>query len=580
MTKSSRKTEKTASNKIENLLDDLEYFDYHFNVDDTGISWDGYIDLYHGNVDDKGNFDTRIDVQIKGRSTTNKRLQDKWKFDIEKKDLENYNKIDGTLFLAVRFLKNGEFKIYYKSLLPKNITDLLKEQTNSKNEIKVTLKEVKGKLHLERICRNFSLDKETQKKLSREIFDSNALSIENNKLGTFSTWSRGEFNPLTILGEEKFIYVLDENKNIIEVEYAEITEVVQGLNLTIKSKKNKLYYNIVNHSTELDGNKKISFGKAFCLMENPKKFLIKICGTLKERINQLEFIQDIIDNKGFLIGEKSVTLNTTEDDKKKYEDLYRVYLKIFRFCQKHRIYKDIDIDKWTNKDINDFLIWIDAIDSNKEINVKEWDTSMLGSIQIKEIRFSIFAERLQNGAFQIYSIWNDDTKNHYQFRYGENDDEYAVYTKKFFSVLNKDAYMSDDIDFDEMKKLYNEDSLEPGEETLLNFQALEVIKAFDITGNIELLDYAKYLLEKILTYDTIHDVARINYLQIEKRLRNLTEDEIEELIQIRKRNNGSAFNISTNLLIGNKNEAKIQFKELSKEEKDIFMEYPISKFLQ
>lgn len=223
MSKSSRKTEKTASNKIENLLDDLEYFDYHFNVDDTGISWDGYIDLYHGNIDDKGNFDTRIDVQIKGRSTTNKRLQDKWKFDIEKKDLENYNKIDGTLFLAVRFLKNGDFKIYYKSLLPKNITDLLKEQTNSKNEIKVTLKEVKDKLHLERICRNFSLDKYTQKKLSREIFDSNALSIENNKLGTFSTWSRGEFNPLTILGEEKFIYVLDENKNIIEVEYAEIT---------------------------------------------------------------------------------------------------------------------------------------------------------------------------------------------------------------------------------------------------------------------------------------------------------------------------------------------------------------------
>lgn len=275
-----------------------------------------------------------------------------------------------------------------------------------------------------------------------------------------------------------------------------------------------------------------------------------------------------------------ITSNTTEEDKKKYEDLCKVYFKIFKFCQKHRIYKDIDIDKWTNKDINDFLIWIDAIDSNKEINVKEWDTSMLGSIQIKEIRFSIFAERLQNGAFQSYSIWNDDTKNHYQFRYGENDDEYAVYIKKFFSVLNKDAYMSDDIDFDEMKKIYNENSLETGEETLLNLQVLEIINAFDITSKTELLDYAKYLLEKILKYDTIHDVARINYLQIEKRLRDLTEDEIEELIQIRKRNNGSAFNISTNLLIGNKNEAKIQFKGLSKEEKEIFMKYPISKFLQ
>lgn len=575
---SSKKTEKTALNKIEILLDELECFDYKFNEDDTGISWDGYIDLYHGNIDDKGNFDTRIDVQIKGRSTTNKKLQDKWKFDIDKKDLENYNKIDGTLFLAVRFLKNGDYKIYYKFLLPKNIIDLLKEPTNTKNEIKVTLKEVKDKLHLERICRNFSLDKETQKKLSKEIFNSSALSIENNKIGTFSTWSRGEFNPLTVLGEEKFIYVLDENQNIIEVECAEITEVVQGLNLTIKSKSNKIYYTTIKHSTEIDGTQKINFGKAFCLLDNPKKFSIKLSGTLNERIKQLEFINDIIDNNGFFIGKKSITLTLTEEDKKKYNRLYEMYLKLFNFCQKHKIDKDINIDTWTNKDINQFLIWIDAIDNKKKITVKEWDISMLGSIQIKDIRFSIFADKLEDSSFQIYSIWNDDTKDHYQFRYGENDEE-AIYTKKFFSVLNKDAYMSDDIDIEEMKKIYEENSLENGEETLLNLQALEIIKAYDTNGKIELLDYAKYLLKKISTYNTISDIARINYLQIEKRLRNLTEEEIEELIEIRNRNEGSFFNISTNLLIGNENEAKIEFKKLSQKEKEIFLEYPISKFL-
>ena len=72
---STKKTEKTALNKIENLLDELETFDYNFVADNTGISWDGYIDLYHGNIDDKGNFDTRIDAQIKGRTTNIKKLQ-------------------------------------------------------------------------------------------------------------------------------------------------------------------------------------------------------------------------------------------------------------------------------------------------------------------------------------------------------------------------------------------------------------------------------------------------------------------------------------------------------------------------
>jgi len=576
---STKKTEKTALNKIENLLDELETFDYNFVADNTGISWDGYIDLYHGNIDDKGNFDTRIDAQIKGRTTNIKKLQDKWKFDIDKKDLENYNKIDGTLFLAVRFLKNGDFKIYYKSLLPKNITDLLKEPSNAKNEIKVTLKEVKNALDLERICRNFALDKETQKKLSKEIFDHNALSIENQKLGTFSTWHRGKFNPLTILGEEKFIYVLDENENIIDVEYAEIKEVVQGLNLTVRNKNGIIYYSTVNHSVELLGSQKLIFGKAFSLSDKPQKFSIHLSGTLKERIKQLNFIKDITKDNGFFIEDHYITLKMKVNNIEKYNKIYDTYLKINNFCQKHNIKKDINIDTWSNKDINDLLIWIDAIDNNEKINIEEWDCSMLGSIQIKDIRFSIFAEKLENNSFRVYSIWNDDRKNHYQFRYGEDDEE-AIYTKKFFSILNEQAYLSDDVDINEMEKYYEENPLEDREETLLNFQVLELLKAFDVNQNLKLLDYAKFILEKISVFNGMSDVVRVNFLQTEKRLRNLNEGEISELIEIRNRHNDNKFfKISTNLLIGNLLEAKIIYNSLSEEERNSFGEYPISKFL-
>ena len=576
---STKKTEKTALNKIENLLDELETFDYNFVADNTGISWDGYIDLYHGNIDDKGNFDTRIDAQIKGRTTNIKKLQGKWKFDIDKKDLENYNKIDGTLFLAVRFLKNGDFKIYYKSLLPKNINDLLKEQPNAKNEIKVTLKEVKNALDLERICRNFALDKETQKKLSKEIFDHNALSIGNQKLGTFSTWHRGKFNPLTILGEEKFIYVLDENENIIDVEYAEIKEVVQGLNLTVRNKNGIIYYSTVNHRVELLGSQKLIFGKAFSLSDKPQKFSIHLSGTLKERIKQLNFIKDITKDNGFFIEDLYITLKKKVNNIEKYNKIYDTYLKINNFCQKHNIKKDINIDIWSNKDINDLLIWIDAIDNNEKINIKEWNCSMLGSIQIKDIRFSIFAEKLENNSFRVYSIWNDDRKNHYQFRYGENNEE-AIYTKKFFSILNEQAYLSDDVDINEMEKYYEENPLEDREETLLNFQVLELLKAFDVNQNLKLLDYAKFILEKISVFSDMSDIVRVNFLQTEKRLRNLNEGEISELIEIRNRHNENKFfNISTNLLIGNLLEAKIIYNSLSEDERNVFEEYPISKFL-
>lgn len=576
---SSKKTEKTALNKIENLLDVLEYFDYHFNADDTGISWDGYIDLYHENIDNKGNFDARIDVQIKGRTLFKKKLQDKCKFDIDKRDLENYNKIDGTLFLLVRFLENGDYKIYYICLLPKNINDLLKEQSNYKNEIRVTLKELKNALQLEEVCRNFALDKEIQKKLSKEIFDSNGLLVNDKKIGTFSAWKRGKFNPEAILGEERFVYVIDDKKNIIEVEYAEITTVVQGLNLSVKSKNGELFYNKINHSTDITGEKEISFGKGFCLDINSKRFAINICGTLKERIKQLKFIKSILDNNGFMIGNGAVTIKNNKEEKAKYDKLYDAYSKIENFCSKHNINKDINIDLWSNKNFREFLIWIDAIDNNVKINVKEWNITTLGSIQIQDIRFSIFADKLEDNSFQIYSIWNSNNKDHYQFRYGEDNIE-AIYTNKLFSILNKDVYMADDINIDEMKNFYNENQIEKGEETLLNLQVLEIIKAFDITGNEELLDYAKFLLNIIIKYDNLYDTARINYLQIEKRVRDLKEEEIEELISIRDKNKDIMFKISCNLLIGNIEEAKIQFNSLNNLEKDYYRDFPIYKFIE
>ena len=571
------KTEKRAINKIEELIDSLDYLDHHLKDGDKGICWDGYISLYHGNIDNKDNWDGDIYVQVKGRTTPIKELSNNWLFDVDIRDLKNYNKIDGTLFLGVRFKHDGKFKIYYKELLPKNLHELLNEQNI--NSVKIKLKEVKSAQHLEQICRNFILDKEVQKKLPKEVFDKNVLSIGDSKLGTFSVWSKGNFNPITILGEEKFIYIIDEKKKIINVEYDEIIKIAKEIDLSIKSNDGDIYYSKINRSIDITGEQEISFGKAFSLFINSKRFSINICGTLKERIKQLKFIKSILDSNGFMIGNGAVTIKNNQEEKAKYNNLYDAYIKIENFCIRHNINKDINIDVWTNKNFKEFLIWIDAIENNVKINVKEWNISTLGSIQIQDIRFSIFADKLEDNSFQIYSIWNSTNKDHYQFRYGEDNSD-AIYTNKFFSILNKDVYMADDINIDEMKNYYNENGLEKGEETLLNLQVLEIIKAFDITGKVELLDYARFLLNKIIKYSEMYDAARINCLQIEKRIRDLKEEEIEELISIRDKNEDIMFKISSNLLIGNIEEARIQFNTLNNIEKDYYRAFPIYKFFE
>ena len=86
---SSKKTEQRAITKINELIDKIESADGHIQSNDKSISWDGTIDFYHGNIDKKKNFQFSIDVQIKGRTTNNKKLTDKSYFDLSVIDMQN-----------------------------------------------------------------------------------------------------------------------------------------------------------------------------------------------------------------------------------------------------------------------------------------------------------------------------------------------------------------------------------------------------------------------------------------------------------------------------------------------------------
>ena len=92
MDKSKNKVEQKAITKVRNLIDDIEYFTYSFKEMDKNISWDGTVEMYNGNIDKKENYDYTLDVQVKGRTTHNKKFSSKYRFQLYKTDLENYLK--------------------------------------------------------------------------------------------------------------------------------------------------------------------------------------------------------------------------------------------------------------------------------------------------------------------------------------------------------------------------------------------------------------------------------------------------------------------------------------------------------
>lgn len=570
---SKNKVEQKAITKIRDIIDDIDFFTYRFNEMDKDISWDGNINMYHGDVDRKENFDSSIDVQIKGRTTLNKNLKNKHRFSLDKTDLENYLKKDGTILLLCLFKDDGsEYKTYYANLLPYNIKQMLKQYSSSK--IKVDMKEITSSSNFENICRNFNVDRNIQKGIKENIFNEDNLLSQDGKVAKFYLWDKDStnFNPQKIIGTWKYIYTFDKNGYAINISYAELTNLIESLNATIFDKDKEYVYDDVKLETLVDCQK-VLFGKAFSLNLTKKNFNIKICGTLSERIKQLKFISKMFKNGLFLINEVEFKINSNKEEEKKFNNLLNKYIGLDNFFRKHNISKDINLDNWEDKDFNKLSFWIAAIEDKKTIALNS-NISLVGAVGIKNIKLSIFARINKDKKFEIESLWNNNISKKYYFKYSSNLEE--IETNNFYLVLNSEAYQSDDINILEMQKSFENTTINDGEYILMNMQVLEILKAFDITKSDNLLQYAKYLTELLLKHDSNNPIYTINYSQILKRENKLTEKDIDKLIYIRDNNNELEIKLGCNLLLENKNEVNYLIKKFDSQTLEVFKSYPIS----
>lgn len=582
MKKATAKVESKSISVLRNLIDEMDTVTHSFEEGNTNISWDGEIKLYkNSNIDDKCNLSSILKVQIKGR-TRKIPKGNNINFLISKDDLENYLLVNGTLYFVIIFNKNNDFKIYYIDLLPYNLRELLKETPNKDNKIKVKLKYIQNDpLPFEKMLRNFAINMEHQKKISDKVFQKKNMMISiNNKKSKleFYDWKHKDYSITSLLGEEKYLYELDENDNIINIELATLNMIKEPFNIEIKDKLGNLFFKKIDCIYTKDSTV-INIGKSFKIYQYEKNFKIKIKGTLNERINSLRFLIQVIKFKGFYINNELIKLNGTISSFDSFNSQLALYNKILNFINNHNINKDINLDDWDYKDINNFIVWIKAIDENIPIKIKNFTSSVIGSIKIHDICFSIFAEYKDDGSIKVNSIWNSNTNNKYLFIMSNTENTEKFETTNIFDFLNKDTYLSDDINFSEMKKYYNENELQQDEEYVINMQALEAILAYDENKNKNLLDYANFLLDKIINKKNMNEVAIINKYQIKKRLKKLTFDDKYKLMKIlEKKNNELFYNISINLLLDKKDEAKKQFEKLTELEKKEYLKYPISIF--
>lgn len=148
-------------------------------------------------------------------------------------------------------------------------------------------------------------------------------------------------------------------------------------------------------------------------------------------------------------------------------------------------------------------------------------------------------------------------------------------------VLNKESYLSDDINYDEMKDSFNNIEYSKDNKILINAQVLNLIDIYDENNNKDLLNYSKWLTDNLLNHsdETDKHIYFINRCQILKRLGSIPEEDKEGLFIIKENTTDSLTKISCNLLLDNKGDANIIIRKLDKNALATLKDFPISKYI-
>ena len=113
---------------LNGLRDYIEYspvIAQHLSEGDRDPLWDGYLYLYADGIKDNEHYIDKVSVQVKGKEVDHFKLEG-FKYPIEKIALRAYLS-DPVVFIVCQLKKNTkEKKLFYRSLLPENIKNLLK----------------------------------------------------------------------------------------------------------------------------------------------------------------------------------------------------------------------------------------------------------------------------------------------------------------------------------------------------------------------------------------------------------------------------------------------------------------------
>lgn len=593
-----------ATSAVKASISKTSRLSQYINEKDKEPSWDGNIYLHEDKSKTKKNI-YKIPVQVKGKGVSRWDKQE-ITYPVSVTDLENYLHDGGTIFFVVYIdKKTGDAKqIYYSSLLPKKIDDLLKKTPGKQTSITLYrfpddeagklnvflfFKSHKQKqavmlgrpdLDIQELAKNGMIDKMS--------FTLSAVGLTEEKIPQFMVEQKEFYLYANIKGTDLCV----PYEYYKDISYAKMESVVKnpvsvnGVKYydsykVIYSSKGNLFK--IGESTELHFIQITPGETNESLVES--KMNVTIRGTLRARTNDLAFVLDMIDSQKLDIAGVEIPIHISEGEKEKfgYEDQKENLVFLKKACQvldALNVDKDLKIDECSEEDYRNLARLHQSLIEGKRVNGLNPELGVVNKIKLANLNLIIIAlkDEKQKGCFRLLNFFDTTVPVEYSLKKGGE----RLPTSQYGLLTSDDILIADNINYANIVDDFRNIKLSEGMVTHANNVLLEMIKAFDTCNNEDLYREMLKFAEWISTLDEAYiqkSVSELNRLQIIKRKRKLEFSEKQILLDIIQKNEEEQYSIGALLLLDEKEEAKRRLEALDEQYQEQFKKYPICKFL-
>lgn len=585
--------EKIATSAIVNEISKTDTLSGFISEGDKEPCWDGNIYIHEDSKHTKTNL-KRIPTQVKGKVVKSKKIKETIKYPINYDDLHAYMMDGGTLFFVVYIdRERGDvLQIYYATLLPIRIMNILKRKqktysvlfdrfpTDNKKKKEIvldayadaqrqksfagkklpTIDDLKNKGVLESISFHFTtIGNGISPRTVPQIIEGKSLTIYANIKG----------NPIGI--------PVEYHHSVTQVKTCQYIENNISVDGIVYFDRYKVMYS--------SSNAEILIGKCLSIIlpiipnegneSVPVTIKINVTGSLKEQIKGFRFVLAIAKHDGFEMGLNCFPIQLMNGKNSETINKFREQLKILETIQivldHMHVSKDLLIEECSTQDEKNLRLLIGALGEKKPVKNIPESINEVQTLKICNLSLGVVYVKHTDGYYYIHDYFGD----HLEVLWKNEKEvmrisQYATMTAEDFMKYDN-MYLPIIIEDFKMLPISSEIVNQA------NLLMLEMIKAFDLSKDMALLEISNQMNEWISEHPELIDypIITINRYQIIARQRDLQFSEKVDLLSIEEQSDNKYYKAAVWILLGELEKANSILASFDENELDEFCNFPI-----